>query len=196
MHVLNDNSKNLIKYIVIAFTLLAVILFMGLNLPGSLFAAEDSAKTAKEEEKATNDNAKEEEKATKDAAKEEEKATNDAAKEKDLAKDNKIDKINIKENIPEVEKVSNLGKNAEDDIDSLEELLEIIEITDQNQILDIKAVMEENEIVDILDVNEIINENNYLEIEYTDIEDTNIHSDNSLEFLWNKIKEFAYYYNS
>ena len=53
MYILNDNSKKLIKYITIAFILLAVILFLGLNLPSILFAEGDDAQN----DNAQNDNA-------------------------------------------------------------------------------------------------------------------------------------------
>jgi hypoxia up-regulated 1 len=221
MNILSDHSKNLIKYIAIAFVLVSVILFMGLNLPGILFAedkiekTEDKAedKIEKTEDKAEDKIEKTEDKAEdsdsdsdvedddSDADDEEETAEKDGdkAKKEENEKENNIYITKIKENMHGLEKVKidyDLEKNTGNDINNFEEILEIIGTMDQNQILDLKAALKENEIIEILDLNEIIAENNYIEIKYYSKEDIKSRSDNSIEFIWIKIKEFAYYYNS
>jgi hypothetical protein len=74
-------------------------------------------------------------------------------------------------------------------------LFDIIEINDTNQLLDFNAVIEENEITEILDVDDITNEGNFIETGQLDLNTDNPFISTFI-FVWGKIKDFSYYYNT
>jgi len=74
-------------------------------------------------------------------------------------------------------------------------LFDIIEINDTDQLLDIKAITKKNKITEILDVDDIINEGNYIEIGQLDLNTDNPFI-SAFIFVWGKMKDFSYYYNS
>ncbi len=74
-------------------------------------------------------------------------------------------------------------------------LFDIIEINDTNQLLDINAIIDKNEITEILDVDDIINESNFIETGQLDLNTDNPFISTFI-FIWGKIKDFSYYYNT
>jgi len=74
-------------------------------------------------------------------------------------------------------------------------LFDIIEINDTDQLLDINAITKKNKITEILDVDDIINEGNYIEIGQLDLNTDNPFI-SAFIFVWGKMKDFSYYYNS
>jgi Rieske Fe-S protein len=74
-------------------------------------------------------------------------------------------------------------------------LFDTIEINDTNQLLDINAIIEKNEITEILDVDDIINEGNFIETGQLDLNTDNPFISTFI-FVWDKIKDFSYYYNT
>jgi len=74
-------------------------------------------------------------------------------------------------------------------------LFDIIEINDTDQLLDINAITKKNKITEILDVDDIINEGNYIEIGQLDLNTDNPFISTFI-FVWGKMKDFSYYYNS
>ncbi len=88
--------------------------------------------------------------------------------------------------------------NHTEKINDIKDLFSIIEINDTNQLLDINAIIKKNEIIEILDVEELINEGNFIElgIEQLDLNNYNNPFAHTLSYMWGKIKDFSYYYNS
>ena len=77
----------------------------------------------------------------------------------------------------------------------INDLFSIIEINDTNQLLDINAVVKKNKIIKIIDVEDIIDEGNFIEIGQLDLNTDNPFVSAFL-FFWGKIKDFSYYYNT
>jgi hypothetical protein len=88
--------------------------------------------------------------------------------------------------------------NSAEKIDDAKDLFSIIEINDTNQFLDMNAVIKENEIIEILDVEDLINEGNFIKlgIEQLDLSNYNNPFAHTLAYIWDKIKDFSYHYNS
>ncbi len=107
--------------------------------------------------------------------------------------------FNHKNYLPENDEINNKKSESRDgkkyDIESLSN---IIEINDTNQLLDIKAVLKKNEIIEILDVENLINEGNFIEFgtAQLDLSKYNDPFSRILNKIWIKIKDFSYYYNS
>jgi hypothetical protein len=74
-------------------------------------------------------------------------------------------------------------------------LFDVIKINDTDQLLDISKITEKNEITEILDVDDIINEGNFIEIGQLDLNTDNPFI-SAFIFVWGKIKDFSYYYNT
>ena len=114
----------------------------------------------------------------------------DEIKSQSIISQNKTEGI---KNNPNYKEYNDAGR-----IDDIKDLFNIIEINDTNQLLDINAIVKENEIIEILDVEDLINEGNFIElgIERLDLSNYNNPFARSLSFIWSKIKDFSYYYNS
>jgi hypothetical protein len=103
---------------------------------------------------------------------------------------NKGDSLEIKEKNSDHIKTKKIEKSYDKKY-----LFDVIEINDTNQLLDINKITEKNKITEILDVDDIINEGNYIKISQLDLNTDNPFV-SAFIFIWGRIKDFSYYYNT